>query len=98
MSSMSGTISTVTDWWYSTNTHPRGASPKPWFRVEGATGFRADGHPHGESRLPCLRVVEGFAYPGMSLPSEDEPHFRIVGREVFLAGVVDGPWYRIAST
>jgi hypothetical protein len=88
----------VTVWWYPTDTHPRGASSRPWFRVEHAIGFPAEGHPRGASSLPCLRIVDGRAYPTMSVPGEEGPHFDIVGRDVYLTSSLDGPWYHIVDS
>lgn len=87
----------MTHWWYSTDAHPRGASPQPWFRVEGQAAFPARGHPSGASRLPCLRIADGIAYPTMSIPDDHGPRFEIHGRDVYLVGIADGPWYRIAE-
>jgi hypothetical protein len=67
----------MVDYWFPAYGHPEGDSDEAWFRVVGGKGFR---------------VVDGHAYPTLSLPHND-PTFAIVGS--FAHSEQGARWFRI---
>ena len=78
--------------WFPYIGHPEGASYVVWFRVINGMGYRTGGNPAGESMSPVLGVVDGWAYPAVSMPG-DSPTFEIVGS--FVYAPEGSPWFRI---
>jgi hypothetical protein len=55
-------------------------------------GYRTEDNPAGSSDAPTFRVVDGFAYPTLSMPNEG-PTFEVIGSFVYAAGGT--AWFRI---
>ena len=82
----------MVEYWFPHDGHPDGQSEVAWFRVCEGRGFRAPGNPAGESDAPCFTVIDGWAYPCLSMPG-DPPTFQIIGS--FVYAPTGTAWFRI---
>lgn len=90
-------ICRVVTYWLPATGHPEGCSATPWFRFEGEWGYRTSGHPAGASDEACLRLAGRIVHTLVSLPSDLEVSFEIVGTWVYPAGDLTMPWFSIVS-
>jgi hypothetical protein len=82
----------MVEYWFPYAGHPDGETDVPWFRVEDGHGYRTDDNPAGPSNSPCFGVIDGWAYPAVSLPGT-EPTFQVVAS--FVYAPQGTAWFRI---
>ena len=61
-------------------------------RVVDSWGYRTKGNPAGASDTPSFRVIDGYAYPTLSMP-EDAPTLEVIGSFVYAPRGT--AWFRI---
>src|SRR5260221_687378 len=83
------------EYWFPYEGHPDGESEVAWFRVSDHHGYRTSENPAGPSDTPCFAVINGWAYPSVSLPG-DLPTFQIIGS--FVYAPTGTAWFRVDAT
>ena len=82
----------MVEYWYPYVGHPDGESDEAWFQVVDGKGYRTKSNPAGRSETPCFSILEGWAYPAISLPGT-EPTFQVVGS--FVYAPQGAAWFRV---
>ena len=84
----------IVEYWFPFDGHPDGESELAWFRVcegRGLSSTRKSGWRVGQ-RGVCFTVIDGWAYPCLSMPG-DPPTFQIIGS--FVYAPTGTAWFRI---